>query len=513
MQENNAIGELNKTNSESNAEVQAVFDKAEYKLKSELVPENPELLRRHKRTRLAMRIQMLVVAVIMLGMSFLPFAYMDVQPENSRLITKIPINNVECIKITAFTAVNKSDYDIYDTEMYGNIENYYSIVEDELIGKVNFINVNRITKGIMYVNFMRASSRLEISSIICSLLCLVYFAFCVSFVVSSVKSLTQEVKACADGVEDDSCYNKTVLSLLRVFVTLIIVGLGFNKLCGVSFLPSHLLVLRGAGLDIGFHMSLALSGIVCAAILIHRLIPLRKNENGKLKPRTVSNLVATVLSFVAVLLIFLPSFLFDFGEYKNGTFQITTHYLSSADIFEVSSELESRYISVSSDASYKALAEVQKIILLGAQDIDIALNDFFNMLVIGYGRIDVRPTYIAIYLVSIALIALCGRLAIRSLGEILFGQPISLKKKWLKRIICVLSLVQFGLVVFLWYIANTYISGSLAKTSAISVSAFAFVYVFVALAMFINSLSRKKPKVLDRDFDNPDTAYAPYVVR
>jgi hypothetical protein len=240
---------------------------------------------------------------------------------------------------------------------------------------------------------------------------------------------------------------------------------------------------------------------------------MKKKRNAENRKIASSNFKACVIAVLMMALLFLPCIRYDFAYQTVDGMEVESYYMSILDFTEISEPMRDNYINVGRESHYWNLFDIQKEILSGEGDEKQLLNTYYHTLAMGVGRADINPLLIAVMLVSAALLLVLAMLMKRCLSEALLQAAPTAKKSLLKWLATILAFVDFGLMISIQQTAKQSVFGGLASTFRIDFSVVPLVLFVVAIAMFINSLTSKRVNVIDSEYDNPDVAYAPYVVK
>jgi len=521
MRKNNATGELNKEKKERDvSEGTSSFlasegrgASLEYKLSNELKGSGEKEQAARSNAGIGVRAVMLLVAALMLVLSFFPFAQMKLDV-SGMYISDVKCTNADSIMITGFSFMNLSEEDIEKTKLYESVKDNYSPYQNMIGGSISKDDAYRLTKTVMYLSLMREDSEPTVSTILCSAVSLIYVISCFMLFLVCLRSLLAEMRSRKSGHGNaNRLYNKSCVSLWGALMLLPLVGFCFYKLCGCGFLSSGLFLLRDFGFSPAFFVSLAVSGVLSVVVLVKRIKALKRRERGSLAKSTKSNLKTCIISVLLAVMIFIPGMRFDFSQRVGIEKEYERLDMSISEFLEVSQETTDSYVSTSLEMNYWRLSTIRNQIFEGNGNEALLLNNCYNTLVMGYGREDVRPVFIAIILVSAALLLSLVWLVKRCLREIFFDLPVSSKQSVLKRLTALLALAEFGLMIAVKVIFDQYLFGNIAKMVQINLSVAPILMFVLAVLLLAGSKRTKKYKAIDREYDNPDVSYAPYVVK
>lgn len=521
MRKNNATGELNKEKKEMDVSEGASSFMAsegrgaslEYKPSNEPNGSGEKEQAARSNAGIGVRAVMLLVAALMLVLSFFPFAQMKLDVSGI-YISDVKCSNADSIMITGFSFVNLSEEDIEKTKLYESVKDNYSPYQNMIGGSISKDDAYRLTKTVMYLSLMREDSEPTVSTILCSAVSLIYVISCFMLFLVCLRSLLAEMRSRKSGHGNaNRLYNKSCVSLWGAFMLLPLVGFCFYKLCGCGFLSSRLFLLRDFGFSPAFFVSLAVSGVLSVVVLVKRIKALKRREKGSLAKSTKSNLKTCIISVLLAVMIFIPGMRFDFSQRVGIEKEYERRDMSISEFLEVSQETTDSYASTSLEMNYWRLSTIRNQVFEGGENEALLLNNYYNTLVMGYGREDVRPVFIAIILVSAALLLSLVWLVKRCLREIFFDLPVSSKQSVLKRLTALLALAEFGLMIAVKVIFEQYLFGNIVKMVQINLSVAPILMFVLAILLLAGSKRTKKYKAIDREYDNPDVSYAPYVVK
>lgn len=436
---------------------------------------------------------LLVCSILLILVNFLPMVSTTVELNGYK--SNAPLNSLDCLKLMYFqTGAGNLEY----SDEYVQLANYgYPKLSESML-------TLGLTKELLFAEIMNADAYFKIASFCMGIAVVVNLVFCILLFANSALYLVYTV------------FNKQEFKQKRYAV--------LNKIRSISLLYFLLspffgyLIMRGAScgvgemriralestLGIGFIFALILSAAM--VVLLFKDLVIKLKDKIALIKNQYNKLIA--LGFVLVLLISLclPIMSVKVVSTVNDNYARENVWIGYGDIYCVNGSDFEYYRD--SDAE-----TVQEIVHDNISYHDKTLDKtVLGDIIIGVGRKNYAfwsYLFYIFHVISLLCLAIIGK---RLIFSILYDTDVVIKNPVTISIIS--AVLQFVSIAAIVLIGSTSVWGQQVILAKFNFGVGILLGLISCVGMLCGVIKNKKTKSneINRDFDNPDVSYAPYVV-
>lgn len=457
------------------------------------------------------RLILLALSALLLAFSFLPFAYIkaDVGKKNDEII---PFNSVDSVKILFSSLQNISDTKLMESDEFKELEMFYLPSSEEFyFARLDGIKLNSAVKKATLFNLTSKNSSFFAGYILAAAVSVGYFITCLVFFITSAASVILEISKNKQGKHDtDKLFNTSIVLLWTVFLLVPLLGFSLLKMCYFTsgLIPAYTVV--GRGLGVGFFLSLILSGVFSVIAFVKLFRKLKRKHHGHLDYKSRNGFLSCGLAILLALTVFLPALTVRFNN--DSYTQERSFSTSVIEMEELDKETMKSYLKVSRVDSYNSLFRLRDEAMRNVKDKDSFFDRVYNTLIIGYRRMDVSPFHIAVILITALIFFSAALTVIFSLRNVFFNSVSSAKLNFVKILSFAAAVANSVFLILISQNASGSAVGNLVFIMSCELGIAPILMMLSGLLLVVSIRKPKKLKVIDKEYDNPDVSYAPYVL-
>ena len=457
-----------------------------------------------KKNTLAKSLTLFLCSVLLLVLAFCPFAHTAVKINEKREVN-LDFDVAYAARVTALTFLSYSDDEIEKTDLYKQYKRSISKVNTAKFNKYDDERLENYFKMKMELQAMSSDTPVRISMVATVVFGVIYTLICVVFFIKSTSLLIKElsnksektIKRAADGAA-------ATLWLVTAFLPLVYFLWNKFTYFGIAEMSSFS---QGSGMSYGFILSAIVALVGTVLTVIFNLKGIMNKTTGRISRDSLKPLALLGIALVITASSLLPTMSIKFAH--NGTSGVKTAeiYVTPSTMGELSSADVSEVADLSKAESYEDLIAVGKE-ATSRTGTEASAFDVFNVLAVGYGRIDVSFLYLLAIAVSVFMLAVLAFLIKNIALSAFFGAR--KKTRPLKLLLILLSGVNLVVYIVLCVLGKTSAYGELEYVIKVSVG-IGPILIFVLSVLFVCLFHTHEEKTVDRGYDNPDVSYAPFV--
>ena len=445
--------------------------------------------------RLVSAISVLLIAVTMFALWFAPFAHSKAEMRDGT-VYNVDYSCAETVEfsVRSFFFLNNSE--LRDTKLYAEIENEIS---DEAAFEKGFA-----------LTLMKRNTPLRVTIILTALISIGYLILCIILLALSVIDLVVTIIAIKKGKRTSRGRSAAFLCAVCCMLPVLVFSFLLMGQYGMGNALSHYSN-GGVGLSAGGIATLLVAifggGLVC----LQKALNLKKPSKRFINKNKVKNIVCLCITLLVVISAFLPCLGIDIYSERTGNYE-TTVYVAPSDLYEVGNQELSQYRSTSKATTYSLVKGVVKDVVNGRVDETELSDDLFYRIAFGYARLDLRILYGFINAITMILLLFAGLLVYLFLSNIFFNSSNRGAILTFKILTSVWTFFELALILLLNTIISSAIGGELSAIIGIALGIGPVIMLVCMAVLLILPSDPKEYKYVDRDYDNADVSYSPYVV-
>ena len=468
--------------------------------------------------RIANRVVLLILSVLILGLAFCPIVYTEAELDNG-IDARIEYSAFDSLRVAYSSFQFMTVKGAQATRAGVRLDGQYDFLAGSYQGGEFSFKEKMLLKSIaeneLLVTLKFISSPVRISYIVAAVTGALYIIVAAVMFFAAARSLIGAV-ANRHHVSDgrDKHFDRAVGMLWLVALLLPVLSYTFMQMCNFASTGTLAAFNKGGkGLAFGFFITVAVALLGSVLYLVKYLREAKRSNKGRFSDKAKVDFKSCILSLIIIICTFLPMFSINLVRYTASTYREETVYLDVYDISELSGADVKKYSSVSRVESMKRLEEYRDDAINGRiTDTDIFAVEVYNTLVIGYGRFDISILNIAVMGVIVLLVLISVFLIRATLNSLFLGIESTKKIKRLKILLFIAALAYLGLGTALYVIGNSCVTETLENYLDISMGP-GLVIVAALSIWVVTTLRSRKVSFIDAEYDNADTSYAPYVVK
>ena len=449
--------------------------------------------------RLINRLIVFLLAVAMLAMTFVPFVTYQVKTADDTVYT-VEYSGVDTVQVSLFSFFVGNTAGTPDMSAYEQALDEITDVEAK----------SSLIRQMMLASSVNSRMGFQITTLVATLLFIVYALFCTIFVIVSAVNLITEFftgKKTRDRVK--RCASDTILCfLICMLPVLCFAMIQACEICtGVGILD-FLTPVRGAKLSWSAILSLVLAGLGGVLICASHSLGLLRVDKHYFDRRRIKHVLALVLILVVMVSTLLPCLQMRMIDIQSGK-EITTD-VSLWDVREMTVKEWQSYRSSDTriDQAYvSALGALPELPEMAGESF------LHTMLIPSNAGAVIFYLYCAIEIVTLLTLAFAGVWLFGILRRGFFGK----KRRFMINLFRILTLicvcVNFVLVLLVKSMMDMNLQGILLYIIRFGVGKGMLVMFLCALLGVVLRMREKRPiRYADEEYDNAEVSYAPYVL-
>ncbi len=440
--------------------------------------------------RLAGCVAVFLTAVILTGLWFVPFAHSKNDSYN------IKFSCAKVLELTVRSFFFMDDSELAETWIYEDIAKATS--------------EKKIFEKTFAMTLMRHDSPIRLSILLTGVLSLAYFVLCILLLVFSTIDFI--IGLIALGKKDFKLNVRSGNLLFSICCIVPLLTFSFLRMCQFgtdNFFAQY--STGGVGLSVGgifvIFISFLCGGIVC----LQKAYSLKKPAERFYTRTKIKNIVCGAIALLFIISVFLPCINIDIYNERTGEIEQTVS-VSPDQLHEIS-DGEMRYYSKTSSSSFAAIiADMVEQVDDGDIDKGKIGAKMLYPIIFGCGRLDIRVLFVFIIFVTLMTLVF-GGLLLRSILLNIFFNKSNDSSITAYKVLTFMSTVLYTLLFWiLSLITASSFNGQLSAFMDASVGAGPILMLICIIALLVFPRNPKEYKYVDRDYDNADVSYAPYVV-
>ena len=449
--------------------------------------------------RLINRLIVFLLAVAMLAMTFVPFVTYQVKTADNTVYT-VEYSGTDTVQVSLFSFFVGNTAGTPDMSAYEQALNQITDVDAQA----------SLIRQMMLASSVNSRMGFQTTTLVATLLFVIYALFCTIFVIVSAVNLITEFftgKKTRDRVK--RCASDTILCLLICMLPVLCFAMiQACEICTGIGILDFLTPVSGAKLSWSAILSLVLALLGGVLICASHSLGLLRVDKHYFDRRRIKHILALVLVLVVMVSTLMPCLQMQMIDIQSGK-EITTD-VSLWDIREITVKEWQSYRSSDTriDQAYvSSLGALPELPNLAGETF------MHTMLIPSNAGMIVFYLYSFIEIVTLLMLAFAGVWLFGVLRRGFFGKTRRFMINLFRILTLVCVCVNFVLVLLVKSMMDMNLQGILLYIIRIGVGQGMLVMFLCALLGVVLRLREKRPiRYADEEYDNAEVSYAPYVI-
>lgn len=465
--------------------------------------------------RLVIRVALFLVSVVMLLLIFLVPTSRSYMSTEDGVEYSIDYTAVDSVKLAVYSYLSYGDSRLAETESYKRLLE----CSDELFILGSYANdekripiLEEAAECSLYVTLMSREVPLTFDVAVAAVASVLMIALAVIFAISAAYALTLEalrvlfdvrVRRDGRGLVMKTLWLSAAAVPLFGYAHAQLADFGMSKSLG-SYSAG------GGGLSVGFVFLSIVAAVGVIYSVLCFILPKLLKHGIKVTASTVKSAASALLALLMLILMLCPMVAVKLANpyYPKNT---DTIGLSVGDIYYTTGDDIVYFASTSSTYNTNKINDTIKAHFTKNTEDDLPTDELLYDLMTGVRRRDNSGLYLALQIVMLINLVLVGLLLFTLGCRHLLSSKCEGMLKFLKITVMLLALTLAVLSIVIAIVADGAVTNELSYVMKVNVGVAPVLLILSAIAL-VASMGIKEVVYLDRDYDNPDVSYAPYVI-